>query len=39
MVPPSKQVEHEELVARVSRGEAYTGYQTVRRRKDGRSSR
>ncbi len=35
MVPPSKQVEHEELVARVSRGEAYTGYQTVRRRKDG----
>ena len=35
MVPPSKQVEHEELVARVSRGEAYTGFQTVRRRKDG----
>ena len=35
MVPPSKQVEHEELVARVSRGEAYTGHQTVRRRKDG----
>ena len=35
MVPPSKQVEHDELVARVSAGEAYTGYQTVRRRKDG----
>jgi len=35
MVPPSKQAEHEELVARVRAGESYTGYQTVRRRKDG----
>jgi hypothetical protein len=35
MVPPSKQVEHEELVASVSRGEACTGYQTVGRRSDG----
>jgi PAS domain S-box-containing protein len=35
MVPPSKQAEHEELVARVRAGESYTGHQTVRRRKDG----
>jgi PAS domain S-box-containing protein len=35
MVPPSKQAEHEELAATVRAGESYTGYQTVRRRKDG----
>jgi PAS domain S-box-containing protein len=35
MVPPSRQAEHEELVARVRAGESYTGHQTVRRRKDG----
>ena len=35
MVPPSKQAEHEELVARVRAGESYTGHQTVRLRKDG----
>jgi PAS domain S-box-containing protein len=35
MVPPSKRAEDEELVARVRAGESYTGYQTVRRRKDG----
>jgi PAS domain S-box-containing protein len=35
MVPPSKQAEEEELVARVRAGESYTGHQTIRRRKDG----
>jgi PAS domain S-box-containing protein len=35
MVPPSRQAEHEDLVARVRAGESYTGYQTFRRRKDG----
>jgi PAS domain S-box-containing protein len=35
MVPSSKRAEHEELVARVRAGEAYTGYETVRQRKDG----
>ena len=35
MVPPSKQAEHEELVARVHAGESFAGHQTVRQRKDG----
>jgi PAS domain S-box-containing protein len=35
MVPPSKQAEHEELVARVRAGESYTGHETARLRKDG----
>jgi PAS domain S-box-containing protein len=35
MVPPAKQAEHLELVARVRAGEAYTGFETVRQRKDG----
>jgi PAS domain S-box-containing protein len=35
MVPPSKQEEHEELVARNRAGESYTGHETVRQRKDG----
>jgi PAS domain S-box-containing protein len=35
IVPPSKQAEDEELVAKVRAGESYTGYRTVRSRKDG----
>ena len=35
MVPPSKQAEHAELVARVHAGESFAGHQTVRQRKDG----
>ena len=35
LVPPSKQTEHEHLVARVHAGESFTGYETVRQRKDG----
>jgi PAS domain S-box-containing protein len=35
MVPPSKQAEHEELVAKVYAGESFTDHQTVRQRKDG----
>jgi PAS domain S-box-containing protein len=35
MVPPSKQAEHEQLVARVHAGESFSGHQTMRRRKDG----
>jgi PAS domain S-box-containing protein len=35
VVPPAKQAELEELVARVRAGESYTGHQSVRQRKDG----
>jgi PAS domain S-box-containing protein len=35
VVPPAKQSEHEELVARVRAGESFSGHRTVRRRKDG----
>ena len=35
MVPQWKYVEHEVLVAKVRRGESFTGHRTVRRRKDG----
>jgi PAS domain S-box-containing protein len=35
VAPRSKQAEDEELAARVRAGESYTGYETVRRRKDG----
>jgi PAS domain S-box-containing protein len=35
MVPPSKQAEADDLIARNRAGESYTGYQTIRQRKDG----
>jgi PAS domain S-box-containing protein len=36
-VPEETDAEYEELVERVRRGETYTGFETVRRRKDGSS--